>query len=48
VMRLIHRPEQYPHLNEVGIVVGWDSYHPIVHYSIGPLRMAKGRLEVLR
>ena len=48
VMRAIHRPEQFPHLAEVGIVVGWDSYHPIVHYSIGPIRMAKGRLEVLR
>jgi hypothetical protein len=39
---------QWPHLAEVGIVVGWESYHPIIHYSSGRKIMAKQRLEVLR
>jgi len=44
------RPESvkiYPHLEEIGIVVGWEGSHPIVLYPSERLTQAKSMLKVV-
>jgi hypothetical protein len=35
----------YPHLREMGMVVGWESFHPIVIFPSGIKRVAKGQIR---
>ena len=37
----------YPHMTEVGILVEWDVYHPIVLYSTGVRTMARQNMEII-
>jgi len=42
-----HALKLYPHLREVGMVVGWESFHPIVVFPSGIKRAAKGQLRMV-
>ena len=35
----------YPHLTEAGMIVGWESFHPIVLFPSGIKRVAKGQIR---
>ena len=35
----------YPHLREFGMIVGWDSFHPIVMFPSVTKRVAKGQIR---
>jgi len=37
----------YPHMTEVGILVEWDVYRPVVLYSTGARTMARGHMEII-
>ena len=39
--------KRYPHLSEIGVVVGLEGSHPVVHFPSMKLRMALGFLEVI-
>ena len=44
---LTETAKRFPHFREIGLVVGWDSYHPVVQYSDRSRTMAKNRLVVV-
>jgi hypothetical protein len=37
----------YPHMTEVGILVEWNDYHPVVLYSTGARAMARANMEII-
>ena len=43
-----HARANFPHMTEVGIIVGWSVYMPIVLYSTGTRTMANEAIEVVR